>query len=112
MVRTLLRGECHATPWSPWSPCEGPCGTTSTAVRSRAILHRPHARHLAADEPCPHGERDEKPCVVRCRDGHKTSGGASVGAAAAAKLGLDFTSAQAAAPPLPEEEEEAEELAV
>jgi len=41
-------------------------------VRTREVLHRPHERHLASHEDCPHGESDEKPCVVRCRNGIRT----------------------------------------
>ena len=68
----LTRGLCHATDWSPWSKCKGECGATGTVVRERQVLHRPHHRHLPKGSDCPHETHDEKPCVVRCRDGRKT----------------------------------------
>jgi hypothetical protein len=106
-VRTLLKGECHATPWSPWTQCAGACGTKGTVVRTRSVLHRPHTRHLAPGEPCPHGERDEKPCVVRCRDGQPTTTGST---RLAVKESKPATTAAAPAPDA--EAEEPEELAV
>lgn len=112
-MRTLLKGECHATPWTPWSPCEGKCGAKSTVKRTRQILHRPHERHLPRGEPCPHGEVDEKPCKVRCLNGQPVS---SAGAAAAsassakeAKKELKGAINLASTPPTPAKEVKKEE---
>jgi len=71
-IRTILKGECFASDWGAWSKCAGECGETGEVRRERAILHRPHERHLAADAACPHELEDWKPCKVRCKGNWKT----------------------------------------
>jgi len=35
-LRTLLKGECFATKWTPWSKCAGECGDTNK-VRNACV---------------------------------------------------------------------------
>ena len=67
-LRTLLKGECVATEWSPWSECPGSCGATGEVTRTRDHLHLPHKRHVADKSACDTPLKEMKRCKVRCQN--------------------------------------------
>lgn len=63
-LRSVLKGECFASPWSEWTQCPGACGDKGEAMRTRKVLHAPHQRHMSG--PCAVALKESKGCSVQC----------------------------------------------